>query len=76
MENKISLVDVILPNYNKANFLEETIDSILNQSFKDFNLYIIDDFSKDDSLSIIKKYSDPRIKLIHLKKNKGVDIDV
>ena len=72
MENKISLVDVILPNYNKANFLEETIDSILNQSFKDFNLYIIDDFSKDDSLSIIKKYSDPRIKLIHLKKNKGV----
>jgi len=72
MENKISLVDIILPNYNKAKFLEETVDSIVNQSFRNFKLYIIDDFSNDNSISIIKKYSDPRIILIPLKKNKGV----
>ena len=72
MQNKINLVDIILPNYNKGKFLKETIDSIIYQSFKNFKLYIIDDFSNDDSLSIIKKYSDSRIILIQLKKNKGV----
>lgn len=72
MEKKTSLVDIILPNYNKAKYLEETIDSVLNQSLKDFKLYIIDDFSNDNSINIIKKYSDSRIILIPLKKNKGV----
>ena len=57
MEKKTSLVDIILPNYNRAKYLEETIDSVLNQSFKDFKLYIIDDFSNDNSINIIKKYS-------------------
>jgi len=71
MENKISLVDIILPNYNKAKFLDETIKSIINQSFKNFTLYIIDDFSNDNSLEIIKKYPDNRIKLTALKENKG-----
>ena len=72
MENKISLVDIILPNYNKAKFLDETIKSIINQSFTNFTLYVIDDFSNDNSLDIIKKYSDSRIKLTALKENKGV----
>ena len=72
MENKISLVDIILPNYNKAKFLDETIKSIINQSFTNFTLYVIDDFSNDNSLEIIKKYSDSRIKLTALKENKGV----
>ena len=45
MQNKINLVDIILPNYNKGKFLKETIDSIIYLSFKNFKLYIIDDFS-------------------------------
>ena len=68
----MALVDIILPNFNKENYLQETIDSILSQSFKDFNLFIIDDNSTDNSIKIINKYSDPRIKIIKLKKNKGV----
>ena len=68
----MSQVDIILPNYNKGNYLKEAIDSILNQSFKDFRLFIIDDNSNDNSLKIIEKYSDSRISLIKLKKNKGV----
>ncbi len=68
----MALVDIILPNFNKENYLQETIDSILGQSFKDFNLFIIDDNSTDNSIKIIDKYSDPRIKFLKLKKNKGV----
>ena len=72
MNNKTKLVDIILPNYNGAKTLRETMNSIINQSFQDFNLYIIDDFSNDKSISIIEDYSDPRVNLIKLKKNKGV----
>ena len=68
---KIS-VDVILPNYNKFNYLEEAINSVLCQTFKNWNLYIIDDHSSDDSWSIIKKYSNlDKVKSIKLKKNMG-----
>ena len=68
----MALVDIILPNFNKEKYIKETIDSILNQSFKDFNLFIIDDNSIDNSVKVIEKYSDKRIKFIKLKKNKGV----
>jgi len=68
----MGIVDIILPNFNKENYLKETIDSILNQSFKDFNLYIIDDNSTDNSKKVIDKYSDTRIKVLKLKRNKGV----
>ena len=72
MDNKIKLVDIILPNNNGAKTLKETINSVINQSFQDFNLYVIDDFSNDESINIIENYSDPRVNLIKLKKNKGV----
>ena len=62
----MGIVDIILPNFNKENYLKETIDSILNQSFKDFNLYIIDDNSTDNSKKVIDKYSDTRLSLIHI----------
>ena len=41
-------VDVILPNYNKEKFVKEAIDSVLSQTSKNWHLYIIDDFSKDN----------------------------
>ena len=68
MDNKIKLVDIILPNYNGSKTLKETINSVINQSFQDFNLYVIDDFSNDKSINIIEDYSDPRVNLIKLKK--------
>ena len=70
MDNKTRLVDIILPNYNGAKTLKETINSVINQSFQDFHLYIIDDFSNDKSINLIEGYSDPRINLIKLKKIK------
>ena len=68
--NQIS-VDIILPNYNSAPYLSETIDSIINQTFKNWKLIIIDGNSNIETKEILKKYVDhPNINIIWLKKNK------
>ena len=67
----MSQIDIIMPNYNKAPYLENSIKSIIDQNFSDWNLYIIDDYSSDDSLQILKKYEkNPKINIIKLKKIK------
>lgn len=68
------LVSIIMSVYNGENYLAESIDSILNQSYKNFEFIITDDGSKDNSLSILKEYSkkDSRIKLIVNANNKGL----
>lgn len=70
METK-PLVSVILPVYNGEKYLVEAIESILNQSYQKFELIIINDGSKDRSLSIIKKFKDGRIKFYN-QTNKGL----
>ena len=68
--NQIS-VDIILPNYNSAPYLSETIDSIINQTFKNWKLIIIDANSNIETKKILKKYnSNSNINIIWLKKNK------
>ena len=65
-------VDVILPNYNKAKFLEEAINSVITQTYNNWHLYIIDDHSNDSSLKIIDKFSDLKnVNIIKLNKNMG-----
>tara|TARA_B110000438_G_scaffold270954_1_gene288469 strand:- start:3227 stop:4015 length:789 start_codon:yes stop_codon:yes gene_type:complete len=65
-------VDIILPNYNKEKYLEEAINSVINQTYKNWQLYIIDDNSKDKSIQILEKFSHlEKIKIIKLNKNKG-----
>ena len=67
-----TLVDVILPNYNKAEFLEEAINSVIIQTYKNWHLYIIDDNSSDNSEEIIDKFSNlENVTVIKLYKNKG-----
>ncbi len=65
-------ISVIMSVYNEEKFLRESIESILSQTFKDFELIIINDCSIDNSLKIIKSYNDKRIKIINNKKNIGV----
>ncbi|MFT4092030.1 MAG: glycosyltransferase [Niabella sp.] len=65
-------VSVIMPNFNCSNYIEKAIESILNQTFTDFEFIIIDDASTDNSLEVIQKYkSDKRIRLLELKTNVG-----
>lgn len=66
------LVSVIMPVWNCASYIEEAINSILQQTFNDFEFIIIDDASTDGTNEILKKYSDPRIKYILKEINQGV----
>lgn len=72
LKKKSNKIDIILPNYNSEKFIKETIDSILNQSFKNWRLIIVDDNSNLSNKKILTKYSkNPKIKIIWLKKNRG-----
>lgn len=67
------LVSIIIPVYNTAKYLGECLDSVINQTYKNLQVICVDNVSKDNSLSILKKYSvmDTRIKIIINEKNKG-----
>ena len=52
------LVSVIIPNYNHARFLDERIQSILNQTYQNFEVIILDDISSDNSVEFINQYKD------------------
>lgn len=65
-------VSVILPVFNQERYVKEAVNSIIRQSFRDFELIIVDDGSTDDSFKIISRIKDPRIKIIRNKKNIGL----
>ena len=65
------LVSVLLPVYNGGKFVAGTIASILNQSFGDFELIVINDGSTDDTKAVLEKVHDPRLRIIH-KPNEGL----
>jgi len=71
-----NLVSIITPSYNSSKFIEETINSVLAQSYKNWEMIIVDDLSTDNSISVIKNYikQDNRIKLIQLEKNSGAAV--
>ena len=65
-------VDIILPNYNKGLYLDEAINSVIDQSYQNWKLIIIDDHSTDNSIKILSKYKNHKnIKILELKKNMG-----
>lgn len=64
-------VSIITPCYNSARFLEETIKSVLAQTFTDWEWIITDDQSSDNSVEIIKRFNDSRIILVEAEKNGG-----
>ncbi|MDO4763479.1 MAG: glycosyltransferase family 2 protein [Flavobacteriaceae bacterium] len=74
MRNEKHLVSIIIPIYNVEDFLDDTIQSVINQSFNQWELILIDDGSSDSSVSICEKYlQDMRIKLFQ-QDNSGVSI--
>lgn len=65
------MVSVIIPLYNKENCIEYTLNSILSQSYKDFEIVVVNDGSKDNSVAVVKSIKDSRIRVIN-KDNEGV----
>lgn len=72
-ENELKTVSIILPIYNGEKYLDKSISSILNQTYENIELLLIDDCSTDDSVELCKKYreKDKRIKLFQSPKNSG-----
>ncbi len=62
---KGSSVSVIMPAYNASAFIREAVDSILAQTFGDFELIILNDGSTDDTRAIVESYDDERIRLVN-----------
>jgi glycosyltransferase involved in cell wall biosynthesis len=69
MVNENPKVTVLLSVYNDEKYIPEAIDSILGQTFKDFELLIVDDCSTDGTVDILKSYKDPRIRLVINQEN-------
>lgn len=69
----MSLVSIIMPSYNSSSFIHYSIQSVLNQTYSNWELIIVDDVSSDNSNAIIERClkEDFRIKLVKLKKNSG-----
>lgn len=65
-------ISIIMPVYNGAAFVNKSIDSVLSQTFDDFELITINDGSSDNTREVIKKYTDRRIAYLQNRKNQGV----
>lgn len=66
------VISVLMPVYNAAGYLGDAIDSILTQSYRDFELLIINDGSTDNSADLVEQKDDPRITLLHQPENLGL----
>ena len=65
------LVSIIMPSYNAANYIEASIKSVIAQTYQDWELIVVDDCSSDNTIEIIEKFNEPRIRLFVNDKNSG-----
>lgn len=70
---KQELVSIIIPTYNRGNLIERAVRSILNQTYKNLELIVVDDASTDDTDIVISKIQDSRLHYIKLPQNKGAN---
>ena len=73
MSNALPRVSICLPAYNCEKFVGQAIESVLSQTFENFELIISDDCSTDSTLNIIKGFKDPRIRVLENKENLGME---
>jgi glycosyltransferase involved in cell wall biosynthesis len=64
-------VSVVIPLYNESRFLEKSIGSMLDQSFRDLEVIAVDDKSTDNSVELLRRFSDPRLRIIEMPVNGG-----
>jgi len=68
------LVSIIMPNYNGSKYVKETIESVIAQTYTNWELLFVDDCSTDNSLEIVEAFNDERIHIFIMKKNGGAAI--
>ena len=68
---KEPLISVVIPTYNRANTILKSVNSFLNQTYKNIEVIVVDDCSTDDTLGLLKQINDSRLKIICHEKNKG-----
>lgn len=68
------LISVVIPMFNREKTIEECLNSICNQTYKNIEILVVDDCSSDNSKSIVNNYLDDRIKLIQLSLNSGAQV--
>ena len=75
------IISIIIPLYNGEKYISRTINSVLNQSFNDFEIIVVNDGSTDDGCNRVNDFSNPKITLVHQKnsgvsaaRNKGIEI--
>lgn len=68
------LVSIIMPSYNTEKFISETINSVLAQTYTNWELIIVDDCSTDNTDDVVASFSDPRIKYLKNEKNSGAAV--
>jgi glycosyltransferase involved in cell wall biosynthesis len=65
-------ISVVIPSYNHARFVRETIESVLSQSFRDLEVVVTDDHSSDATAQEVRSIADPRVSFAELDRNSGV----
>ena len=74
MSNKDELVSIIMPSYNTASYIQETVESVLKQTYTNWELIIVDDCSTDDTDDILATFTDKRIRIYKNEKNSGAAV--
>lgn len=71
MNKNEKLISVIIPTYNREKTIIRAVDSVLSQTYKNIEIIVVDDNSKDQTISLLEKINDHRIKIIKLNENHG-----
>ena len=72
ISNENELISVVIPTYNRADIISKSIESVLNQTYRNIELIIVDDGSTDDTVKSLENIKDKRLRILQLEKNSGM----
>ena len=70
-ETKIPAISIVIPTYNHAEYLQQALQSVIDQTFHDWEAIIVNNFSDDATLQIIEQFNEPRFRVINFR-NHGI----